>query len=231
MHGATIKMTKGCFSFICLRALYRLPVLRIINSEQYGAQKEVVVIYLVQCPRFVRRDWGEPRRTLGKNSVLFNKRVRRARFLQGKVKWKWNELWVRRHLKGRGRAMFPRNISETNELHFPGWPVAMPRYEPDYLLTQNLLPLLPAFQHIRHRNSQMVTGSSNKSANIILLELIKKHKWYCSKNTMSIKTRTAAQWTGCIITTRKRLGALWTGCINTTTFTGSMDWMYQHENF
>jgi hypothetical protein len=23
---------------------------------------------------------------------------------------------------------------------------------------------------------------------------------------------------------------LWTGCINTKTFTGSMDWMYQHEN-
>jgi len=77
---------------------------------------------------------------------------------------------------------------------------------------------------------QTVTCGSNKSANIIALELIKKHIRYCSKNTMSIKTCRAAQWAGCIVSTRKRLEALWTGCTNKKTFTGFMDWMYQHEN-
>jgi len=67
--------------------------------------------------------------------------------MQSKVQWKCNEVWVRRQLKGRGCGLFERNISEINEMYFPGWPVVMPRYEPDYLLTQNLIPLLPVLQH------------------------------------------------------------------------------------
>ena len=30
--------------------------------------------------------------------------------------------------------------------------------------------------------------------------------------------------------TKKHLQTLWTGRINTKTFTGSMDWMYEHKN-